>query len=164
MVNLTLKEFKTFARKYCLLDLKKLTSKRIMKIKGLSIFIVLLLPLLFGGIFLVNHFRKNSDQEDIKELILNENNHIYFWSKECPHCTNVEKFFDTWELKEEFKWIKYEITNSRENYNLFLKTGSKLCNLSPNQLGVPLLITPSLKCILGDVSVIDYLKNLKPKT
>ena len=89
-----------------------------------------------------------------------ENSYIYFWSKTCPHCTNVSEFIDSWSGKDKTVLTKIEINESDQNRDTFLKT-SQSCDIPDDQKSaVPLLVTPEDKCILGDNPIIDYLKTI----
>lgn len=110
------------------------------------------LALIIGGALL---FSKNPAPQPSPSP-LQPSTHEYFFSPTCPHCTNVAEFMETWNKKETFATQKYDV-NSAENSDLFVARG-KACDIRPSELGVPLLVTPEGKCIVGDTPIIDYLK------
>ena len=74
---------------------------------------------------------------------------IYFWGDGCPHCANVQAFFDTWEKKDQISLTKLEVWNNRDNASLMAER-AKSCNINPSGMGVPFLVTPEGKCLTGD--------------
>ena len=106
-----------------------------------------------GGIFL---FSKN--QTTPASLPLPEN-YQYFWGNGCPHCANVEKFLESWNMRDKVKIDKYEVWGNRDNANL-MSSRASYCKLNLTNLAVPMLFTPDGKCIEGDEPIIDFLKNL----
>lgn len=127
-------------------------------IKTTLTFGVITLIILAGGVFLLTP-RNNNNQNQITDNESFPENYEYFWSQTCPHCANVAEFMDTWKGKDRFKMEKIEVNESKENTVLFLERGTKICNISANRLGVPLLVTPEGKCFSGDTPIIDYLKS-----
>src|SRR3990172_10064582 len=132
--------------------------------KNTFLFIGILVVLAIVGGFFISFARDEAKQNVAiipNDIQIDADSHVYFWSVTCPHCKNVQEFIDGWEGKDKFKVTKYEVNESKENANLFLKTGTDFCNLPKNQLGVPLLITPQGECLAGDVPIIEYLKSLE---
>ena len=83
----------------------------------------------------------------------------YFWGDGCPHCANVQAFFDTWEKKDQISLTKLEVWNNRDNASLMAER-AKSCNISPTGMGVPFLVTPEGKCLSGDTDIINLFKGL----
>lgn len=83
----------------------------------------------------------------------------YFWGDGCPHCANVEEFFDAWEKKDQININKLEVWSSAANANL-MRQRAKYCSLDTSKLGVPFLFTPEGKCLTGDTEIIDFFKSL----
>lgn len=102
---------------------------------------------------------KNSQPKDEEEVAAPTTNQ-YFWSKTCPHCANVAEFIDGWDKKDNFLMEKYEINESSENRLKFYNMGM-FCKISKSELGVPFLVTPDGKCLVGDQPIIEYLKSLE---
>ncbi|KKU09909.1 MAG: hypothetical protein UX13_C0026G0025 [Candidatus Woesebacteria bacterium GW2011_GWB1_45_5] len=86
-------------------------------------------------------------------------NYEYFWGDGCPHCANVQAFFDTWDKKDQVNINKLEVWNSPTNARL-MQERAKYCNISPSGMGVPFLFTPEGKCLSGDASIVDFFKSL----
>ena len=124
------------------------------------IIILTTLFIIVGGILLSTNSQNTSAPSSNSDSWLPSSNHIYFWSKTCPHCTKVQEFIDSWDKKDSFQVEKIEVNESKENTKKFLQAGP-LCNIPRGQLGVPLLITPEEKCLSGDEPIIEYLKNLE---
>lgn len=84
----------------------------------------------------------------------------YFWSVTCPHCKNVADFMDSWDKKDLYQVEKIEINSNSTNQQRFIQRG-RFCKIPQKDLGVPLLVTIDGKCLRGDGTIIDYLKNLQ---
>jgi len=110
-----------------------------------------------GGIFLFSKSNNSSSNSTPPPL---PTSYEYFWGDGCPHCTNVEEFFKTWEGRDKVSIDKKEVFNNPTNNKLFKARGA-YCNIKQNEMGVPLLFTPEGKCITGDVTIIEFFKNLK---
>jgi hypothetical protein len=120
--------------------------------------VVISIIILTGGVFLLT---REGGENQVLGTVEPPETSQYFWSETCPHCANVAEFMETWEGKDKFEMKKYEVNESSENTTLFLKSGTQICNIPRNKLGVPLLITPEAECFSGDTPIIDYLKNLE---
>lgn len=84
----------------------------------------------------------------------------YFWGEGCSHCTNVEKFLESWEGKNKIKIEEKEVYKNSGNAALLVKRASS-CNIAQDQIPVPFLFTLEGKCLVGDTPIIDYFKSLK---
>lgn len=61
-----------------------------------------------------------------------------FWSKGCPHCEKALSFFDRLEAEQPAVVVhRHEVSDSRENLQLFLRTAQKYQISEP---GVPLVV------------------------
>lgn len=83
----------------------------------------------------------------------------YFWGDGCPHCANVQAFFDSWDKKDKVSIDKKEVWSNAANARL-MQERVKYCGISPSGMGVPFLFTPDGKCLSGDTSIIDFFKSL----
>lgn len=124
--------------------------------KNFIFFIVIFVVLLLIGFSLIS-FVKNEKSKS--QTLVAPATYEYYWSQTCPHCANVAKFMDSWEGRDKIQMEKFEVNESRDNAVKFYERGT-LCNISKNELGVPLLVTPEGKCFMGDTPVIDYLSSL----
>lgn len=97
---------------------------------------------------------------------------VLFYGSDCPHCQNVEKFIDDNKIEEKIKIKRLEIpfngkTNSELQANLLLLAAAAgSCELDTSQgIAIPFLYKPSGEaggngnCLVGDESVINFLKN-----
>ena len=117
--------------------------------KSLIIGIVISLVVLVGGAVLLT---RPSTLPSITNL-------EYYWGNGCPHCKVVAEFMETWEKKDTVKMDKFEVWYNSKNAQRFNER-AKICNFKPEEMGVPVLITPDSKCFTGDTPIIDYLKSL----
>ena len=82
---------------------------------------------------------------------------IFFYSKTCPHCANVEKYFDDNKVREKIKFEELSVDSDKTNIQLFVDAHDK-CSLIGTS--VPLLwVGSETKCIEGDTPIIDYFNN-----
>ena len=68
--------------------------------------------------------------------------YIFFYGNGCPHCANVEKFFDEEKIEKKFDITSKEIYFNRDNLkdlNMYLE---KL-NLPSEKMGIPFLVINS---------------------
>lgn len=114
---------------------------------------VITLIVIIGGVLLF------SNQGQTPTSPFPPSSYEYFWGDGCPHCANVQAFFDTWEKKDQVDINKLEVWNSPQNARL-MKQRAKDCNISPKGMGVPFLVTPDGKCLSGDTDIIDLFKSL----
>ena len=114
---------------------------------------VITLLLIVGGAFL---FPRPQTQDSTFQL---PSSYEYFWGDGCPHCANVQAFFDSWDKKDKVSIEKKEVWNNATNARL-MQERAKYCGISPSGMGVPFLFTPEGKCLPGDTSIIDFFKSL----
>ncbi len=84
----------------------------------------------------------------------------YYWGDGCPHCANVAAFLESWDKKDKINLQKLEVWSNPTNAKLMQERYS-YCKVDKTQMGVPLLFTPDGKCLVGDVPIIDFLKNIQ---
>jgi hypothetical protein len=114
---------------------------------------ILTLIIIVGGVFLF------SKQGSTPTSSFPPSTYEYFWGDGCPHCKNVEDFFNTWEKKDQISINKLEVWNNRQNAALMAER-ARVCNITPSEMGVPFLVTPEGKCLSGDTDIINLFKSL----
>ena len=86
-----------------------------------------------------------------------ENSKIYFfYGTGCPHCAQVEKFFEDEKLFDTYSIDKREIYFNRDNAILFNDILDRL-NIPSNERGVPTVVIGD-KVLIGDKSIIENFK------
>ena len=81
---------------------------------------------------------------------------IFFYSENCPHCKLVEQFMQDNHVIDKYPMIMKEIINNEMNRkDLFKK--ARVCGLNNKKLGVPLLFDKK-DCYVGDKNIINYLQ------
>jgi len=121
-----------------------------------TIIIIFIIIILIAGIYYIAEAKKRSDQ---KLLDNNKDKIIFFYGDGCPHCANVEKFFQDNNVESKVQFEKQEVFNNKQNSSLMTKIATKKCNISENNLGVPFLWDgPDSKCVLGDQDIINFFK------
>lgn len=84
----------------------------------------------------------------------------YYWGNGCPHCKIVDDFFGTWENKDKINIKKFEVWSNTKNAEVMAER-AKNCQIPKTGMGVPLLVTPDGKCLIGDQPIIEHYKSLK---
>ena len=121
--------------------------------KTIIITILITITIFIGGVLLLSKEPKSED------ILSSPNGYEYYWGDGCPHCTNVEDFFSSWDKKDQVKITKYEVWNNTNNAKR-MEQRAITCGIKPQGMGVPLLFTPDGKCFDGDESIIGYFKSL----
>lgn len=86
-------------------------------------------------------------------------NFEYFWGNTCPHCKNVADFIENWALRDKIKITKLEVYENQNNAKLLVEK-AVICKIPKEQVAIPLLFTPSGKCVSGDQTIIEYFKKI----
>lgn len=122
--------------------------------KILKILVFLFIAILvIAWIYYAGRAKKN---EPLKSI---EGKMVYFYGETCPHCANVEKFFEENRIEEKIQFEKKEVYNDKGNANLLILVARRKCNFKENEIGVPLLWDgKNGKCVVGDQPIIDYFK------
>lgn len=108
-----------------------------------------ILILLGVGLFFI--FNKNKNPE-ISTLSTEP---ILFYSINCPHCQNVEKFLDSNEIREKIKLTEKSIDNNTENTNELISYAKK-CGNEGDSVSIPFLWNGT-NCFIGEQDIINYL-------
>lgn len=110
-------------------------------------------------ILVIANFYYTKMQNDKKLLASIQDKIIFFYGEGCPHCANVEKFFQDNSVESKVQFEKREVWGDKQNTYLMTLIATKKCNLPENELGVPFLWNGSdSKCLLGDQPIIDFFK------
>lgn len=83
----------------------------------------------------------------------------YYWGDGCPHCKIVDEFTQNWTGKDKINIKKLEVWKNTKNAELMAER-AKNCNIVRTEMGVPLLVTPEGKCLIGDQPIIEHYKSL----
>ncbi len=129
----------------------KKCDNRTVQLSKRPFFILLLLTstILIGGVLLLSK----------KESPPLPSSYEYFSLATCPHCQNVGAFLASWDQKDKISLDKKDVSDSQNQKLMYER--ALYCKIPKNDVGVPFIFTPKGECIIGDVPIIDYLKNLK---
>jgi len=113
--------------------------------------IILFIAVLIFSIFILY-------QENNNELVDNQSDNeiILFYGEGCPHCVIVENYIKENNIQNKISFIQKEVYNNQENAK-DLQNKAKLCGLSPDSIGVPLL-WDGKNCLIGDQDIINFFK------
>lgn len=114
------------------------------------VFLILVGGAIGGWIFVM----KKKEDELLKNL---EGKMVYFYSKTCFHCVNVENFFKNSKIEEKVQFEKKEVSQDPQNAKLLILLAKKRCKFKEKEIGVPLFWTGT-KCVMGDQPIIDYFR------
>ncbi|MDD3735140.1 MAG: hypothetical protein PHO31_01545 [Candidatus Pacebacteria bacterium] len=111
--------------------------------------IILFIAVLIFSIFILY-------QENNNELVDNQSDNgiILFYGEGCPHCVIVENYIKENNIQNKISFIQKEVYNNQENAK-DLQNKAKLCGLSPDSIGVPLL-WDGKNCLIGDQDIINF--------
>ena len=113
--------------------------------------------ILGGIIFIIATFYFLNEKKNRELLESAKDKMIFFYGETCPHCANVEKFFEENEIEKEIQFEEKEVYNDKNNAKLLILVAKRKCNLKENEIGVPFFWDGS-KCIVGDQPIINYFK------
>lgn len=86
-----------------------------------------------------------------------DSNIVIFYSDNCSHCLNVEKFLEENKISEKISYTRKSVDNNQINVNELLSKASK-CGIKEG-VGIPLLWdAENARCFMGDVDVINFFK------
>ena len=113
--------------------------------------------ILGGIIFIIATFYFLNEKKNRELLESVKDKMIFFYGEGCPHCANVEKFFEENNIEDKIQFEKKEVYNDKNNAKLLILAAKRKCNLKENEIGVPFFWDGS-KCIVGDQPIINYFK------
>ncbi len=88
---------------------------------------------------------------------------ILFYSNNCSHCANVEKFMQDNNIEGKLSIIKLEVSDKANAQNLLEK--ARYCHIDNKDIAVPFLWygakenQPSSQCLTGDTDIINFFQN-----
>jgi glutaredoxin len=146
-------------QRLCLTVFAKLSKFVNIKNMKKSIHIIFFSILLIIVILAFVAYRNKTNQLNNIILSMVENKTFFFYGDGCPHCVNVEKFFQDNNVESKVQFDKKEVFNNKQNSYLMTTIATKKCNISESNLGVPFLWDgPDSKCVLGDQDIINFFK------
>lgn len=83
---------------------------------------------------------------------------IFFYGQGCPHCKNVEDFISANNIDGKVSFVQSEVWHNKSNAQL-LASKAQICGIKADTVGIPFLFDGKDKCYVGDVDVINFLKN-----
>jgi len=119
--------------------------------------ILFIFILIFSFIVLLQ--KENRMQPEINKSIIVENQQnqlIFFYGENCPHCTIVEEFIEQNQVKSRLSIVQKEVYYNQDHTEE-LAEKAKICGIPVNSIGVP-FFWDGEKCFVGDKDIIDYLK------
>ncbi len=96
------------------------------------------------------------EKQQIKQNPIEQNPIILFYSDECPHCVIVEDYIEQNKIEDKISFIQKEVYYNEINAKE-LEEKAKLCGISADSIGVPLLWDDK-KCLVGDQDIINFFK------
>mgnify|MGYP001178266172 CR=1 FL=1 len=90
--------------------------------------------------------------------ISGQENIIFFYGKECPHCQIVEEYIEKSGIDQKVEFTRAEIYHNKNNQKIFIEK-NKSCGINDEKkMGVPFLWADG-KCMSGQDNVIEYFQN-----
>ena len=108
---------------------------------------------IFGSLgFIANQSALNK-----KSDCLAPNEMIFFYGTTCPHCKDVELYFDANKTRKKFAFQEMEVFENIENQAM-LHEVARCCKINTENIGVPLLWTGK-GCLMGSEEIINFFEN-----
>lgn len=124
-----------------------------MKEKITTLIVVVLIAALMS-LVVIGSNNKEQQVNDQKLEALKTGEPVFYYGETCPHCKDVEKWFEENKIEEKIKFSKKEVWNNRQNAAELGKVAAS-CNLDVNNIGVPFLYAEE-KCLIGTPDIIKY--------
>jgi len=80
---------------------------------------------------------------------------VFFYSDTCPHCKNVEDFFEQNNIQKKVPFTSIGVSTSQANAQLLIDIGVS-CGLDQQNIGAIPLLWTGQSCVLGDQPIIDF--------
>lgn len=88
--------------------------------------------------------------------VVGNNEIIYYYGAECPHCHDVLKFLDDNKISEKVNFTKKEVWGDKNNASEMMEK-VKECGLDESRVGVPFLYAEG-KCLIGTPDVEGFFR------
>lgn len=111
--------------------------------------ILFIVVLIFSFSLLLQKKDNNHQQNGQSQIIL-------FYGIGCPHCAIVEEYIKNNNIESKISFAQKEVYYNQTNQNE-LTEKAKICGIPETDIGVPLLWDGE-KCLIGDVDIINFLK------
>jgi glutaredoxin-related protein len=121
---------------------------------------VLIVLIIFAGIFGLYKFFSNSQQQGSTQGSSDNPDLVLYWGEGCPHCEVVKDYIKKNSVDQKMKITQKEVFYNKQNQKELQDTVSKYCPDSGNGqgIGVPIALdTKNNKCISGDTPIIDFI-------
>lgn len=114
-----------------------------------NIFIIaIILIVLAGALYLIWQYSRPSAASGM----------ILFYSKDCPHCANVEEYIKANEVESKVSFTRLEISGNQKNIELLAQKALS-CKVDISQ-GVPIpFLWDGEKCLVGDEDIIQFFQD-----
>lgn len=124
--------------------------------KAIAAIAVLVVALFVGGLIFQNRSQdvasNSSGQGAVKPDTSMEI--IFYYGAECPHCKDVEKFFEDNKISEKLSFGMKEVWHDQANAEEMTSKAAS-CGLQEKEIGVPFLFAEG-KCYVGTPDVEAY--------
>jgi hypothetical protein len=122
------------------------------------IFTVLFLIVFVGSFFVLKNkpVINNPTDNQVTPVNIDNNQIILYYGDTCPHCKIVEAYINDNNFTLKPQIVNKEVFNNQTN-EAELEGRAKICGISSNQIGVPLLWYKD-RCLIGDQNIINLFK------
>lgn len=122
---------------------------------------VLFLVILPVSIFALSEEKKQVEMTK-NEQVQNETSDakiILYYSNQCPHCKNVEKYLEENSIKDKVNFAQKEVHDNKAAA-LELMAKAAICGVPGDEIGVPFLWDgENNRCLMGDNEIITFFSN-----
>jgi glutaredoxin len=83
---------------------------------------------------------------------------VLFYSDQCPHCKDVEKYIADNDIKSKVEFSEKEVSTDRAGANLMMNR-QKECQVAKEQIGSIPFLWSKEGCYMGSDEIIQYFKD-----
>ncbi|PIS21058.1 hypothetical protein COT52_00320 [candidate division WWE3 bacterium CG08_land_8_20_14_0_20_43_13] len=83
---------------------------------------------------------------------------IYYWSYDCPHCHELNKYLDENGLRDKLNLKEKEISKNPKNLAR-LTVDAKKCGFDNSMIAIPMMVSQG-KCYLGPTQIVELINGL----
>lgn len=124
-----------------------------MKQKIITLLLIILIAGLLSVVVVVsNNQEKQAAEQKLAELKTAPP--IFYFGNTCPHCEDVEEWFNANQVESKISFVKKEVYDDRNNAAELKKVAAS-CGLDTASIGVPFLFAEG-QCLIGAPDIIEY--------
>ena len=131
--------------------------------KTLTLIPVIVIFLMLGAMVVDSRRQPNNNIAPIESNSTNDDQinqsdaHVFYWGVACPFCHDVTDWIEETNAGQKISIIQKEVSQ-HPNYSQELMDQAHLCDLDPENMPIPILISKDQDCIIGSLEIISFLE------